>query len=365
MNYGRIHRGPMSDDNYTQLANAILRSPELSGNAVKIFGILASHRDGYGVTVPQLVKLMKCGTDAVSAALKELERFGLLERTRERRPDGTLGKGTDYFITDTKFLAREQEKNRRSEPKRENPVLAVTSGNAEESGTGDDESAEDSGTHHKPAGQNLNGKTPEQANPGTKKNNLFKKNNNLSVRPERNAGASAEPDRTDGRTDNPSTPETSTETTSVPGLDLEPTGAELAAESVGDSAASVLLAEAEIAAHLARVDMRPEQWRRLETAVDAALLRFSTARVARYLRDKARDAQTAMYVVRAFELYADAIVLVGEPHTTAARRTDAKLLEDLATADTPAPERPRCPEHPNSGRRAGGECSACFAAQFA
>jgi hypothetical protein len=89
--------------------------------------------------------------------------------------------------------------------------------------------------------------------------------------------------------------------------------------------------------------MRPEQMRRLETAVDAALLRFSPARVVRYLRDKARDAQTAMYVVRAFELYADAIVMVGEPGSAAARRTDARLLEDLAAADAPAPEPPRGP----------------------
>ncbi|WP_280427835.1 helix-turn-helix domain-containing protein [Nocardia brasiliensis] len=353
MKFGRIHRGEMSDDNYTSLANAIVRSPELSGNAVKVFGILASHRDGYGVTVPQIVKFMKCKTDAVSSALQELERFELLERTRERRPDGTLGSGTDYHITDKKFLAREEERNRRSEPKREKPVLAATCENAEEPETIAEESAEEPKSPRKPAGQNLNGKKPVQVNPGTKKTNNYK-NNNSSVRPERNAGASDEAAAADGRTDGILPASEANELPIV-------SPAEPAVPVPGSAAA--LLADPEMLAHLARIDMRPDQRRRLEVAVDAALLRFSAGRVVRYLHEKARDAETAMYVVRAFELYADAIVLVGEPSTAAARRTDAKLLEDLA-ADAP-PERVRCPEHPDSGRRAGGECSGCYAAQFA
>jgi hypothetical protein len=355
MNYGRIHRGEMSDDNYTSLANAIFRSSELSGNAVKVFGFLASHRDKYGVTVPQIVKHMKCGTGAVNTALRELEEFELLERTRERRPNGTLGSEVDYFITDKKFLAREQERNRRSELKTENRILAVTGGNAEEpeSATEEPEGAQQT-RRSEPIVEK-----PILANPGTKKTNNYKKNNDPSVRPERNAGASGEPVRADGRTENPPAFEARSEAPA-------PSPVQAAPKAGSKSPASALLAEAEIAAHLARVDMRPEQLRRLETAVDAALLRFSPARVARYLRDKARDAQTAMYVVRAFELYADAIVMVGEPGSAAARRTDAKLLDDLAASEpAPEPERPRCPEHPDSGRRAGGECSACFAAQFA
>lgn len=306
----------MTDDGFTQIANALLRSPELSGNAVKIFGFLASHRDGYGVTVAQILKHMKCKRDAVLAALKELEEFELLVRTRERRPDGTLGK-TDYYITDREFLAREE--NRRSEPKSENPTVAVTSADAEESAASTGESEVSPQTRR----SEPKSEKPTLANPHTKKTNNYKKTNELSVRPERNAGArdgAAADGRTDGNSPKP-----------------EPTPAAAPAEG----SAAAMLTDPGVVANLARIDMRPEQRRRLEVAVDAALLRFTPGQVSRYLREKARDAETAMYVVRAFELYADAIALIGDPGTAAARRTDTKLIEDLATeAAPPAPPEP-------------------------
>ncbi|MFC9999666.1 helix-turn-helix domain-containing protein [Nocardia sp. NPDC127526] len=317
MNYGRIRRGDMSADNYTAVANAIFRSAELSGNAVKIFGLLASHKNGYGVTVDQIAKHMKCKVDAVRTALKELETFGLLVRTRERRPDGTLGSDTEYFITDQEFLAREREReqNRRSEPKRENPVLAVTSGNAENSEELGTVAEELRSSDSKPAGRNQDGKNPIQADPGTKKNKNYKKTNTPSVRPERNAGATAET-AADGRTDGDPAAIQKTHTEPIPAQAPAQTAPETA---LAPGTAAALLAEPEVTAHLARIDMRPEQRRRLETAVDAALLRFSADRTARYLREKACDAETAMYLVRAFELYADSIALVGAPSPTPER----------------------------------------------
>ncbi|WP_162958806.1 helix-turn-helix domain-containing protein [Nocardia yunnanensis] len=318
MNYGRIRRGEMSSDNYTSVANAIFRSDELSGNAVKIFGFLASHTNGYGVTVPQIVKHMKCKTDAVRAALKELEEFGLLVRTRERRPDGTLGSETEYFITDTEFLAREQ--NRSSEPKREKPVLAVTCGNAEESDESEAVVEESHPTHSKTAGQNLNGKNPIQADPTPKKNKNYKKNNTPSVRPEPNAGATAETAETaetgaDGRTDGDLSPIQQTHTEPIPAPEpiVEPEPEPKPEPDPEPGTAAALLAEPVVAVHLARIGMRPEQRRRLETAIDIELLRFSFGRVGRYLREKAHDAETAMWLVRAFEQYGHTIALVGEP----------------------------------------------------
>ncbi|MFF0706217.1 hypothetical protein ACFYVC_38550 [Streptomyces tendae] len=56
-----------------------------------LFGLLSTHRDGWQVTVAELVRRGREGVDSVTTGLKQLEQYGFLHRIRERSPDGTLG----------------------------------------------------------------------------------------------------------------------------------------------------------------------------------------------------------------------------------------------------------------------------------
>ncbi|WP_442810315.1 hypothetical protein, partial [Streptomyces sp. W16] len=94
-----IRRGVMAADQFTQIANGLFRDTRLSYRAKGAFGFVSTHRDGWQVTIADLVRLGPDGREAVRAALGELERHGYLVRERLRRPDGTLGEIV-YCITD-------------------------------------------------------------------------------------------------------------------------------------------------------------------------------------------------------------------------------------------------------------------------
>ncbi|WP_405969057.1 hypothetical protein OG496_00585 [Streptomyces sp. NBC_00988] len=98
-----IRRGVMAADGYTQIANGLFRDSELSFKSKGIFGYVSTHRDGWQVTVAELVRRGREGVDAVTTGLHQLERNGFLYRTRERNPDGTLGQAL-YVITDLPAL---------------------------------------------------------------------------------------------------------------------------------------------------------------------------------------------------------------------------------------------------------------------
>lgn len=118
MTYGRIRRGPMGGDAFTQIRNAVFRDPRLSAKAMGIFGNISTHRDGWGITPESISTQMRDGVNAIKAGLRELEQYGYLQRERERRPDGTLGAST-YFITDQPDqpdTAAAPGQSRRSEP---------------------------------------------------------------------------------------------------------------------------------------------------------------------------------------------------------------------------------------------------------
>lgn len=124
MSYGRIRRGPMAADAFTQIRNAVFRDVRLSAKAMGIFGNISTHRDGWGITPESISTQMRDGVDSIKAGLRELERCGYLQRTRERRPDGTLGAAV-YFITDEPeaIAALLDEENPRSLPKGDFPPL--------------------------------------------------------------------------------------------------------------------------------------------------------------------------------------------------------------------------------------------------
>ncbi|MFF0094574.1 hypothetical protein ACFYSF_32090 [Streptomyces canus] len=94
-----IRRGVMAADQFTQIANALFRDAQLSFKAKGIFGYVSTHRNGWQVTIADLVRLGPDGREAVRTGLKELEAHGYLIRERLRRPDGTLGEIV-YCITD-------------------------------------------------------------------------------------------------------------------------------------------------------------------------------------------------------------------------------------------------------------------------
>nr|WP_093694710.1 hypothetical protein [Streptomyces sp. 2231.1] len=94
-----IRRGVMAADQFTQIANGLFRDARSSFKAKGIFGYVSTHRNGWQVTVAELVRHGREGVDAVRAGLRELERAGFLQRTRERNAGGTLGR-TLYWITD-------------------------------------------------------------------------------------------------------------------------------------------------------------------------------------------------------------------------------------------------------------------------
>ncbi|WP_409239742.1 hypothetical protein [Streptomyces sp. PA5.6] len=96
---GGIRRGAMAGDHFVQIANALFRDPRISFKAKGLFGLIATHRDGWRVTVAALTRVGTDGRDAVASGLKELEEHGYLVRDRERRQDGTLGEAV-YAITD-------------------------------------------------------------------------------------------------------------------------------------------------------------------------------------------------------------------------------------------------------------------------
>ncbi|MFF7335417.1 hypothetical protein [Streptomyces sp. NPDC008150] len=99
MSYGRIERGPMAADNFTQISNALFRDPRLSAKAKGIFGFISTHRDGWGLTPESIAAAMRDGVSAVKAGLRELEAFGYLVRSQARRASGTMGPVV-YRITD-------------------------------------------------------------------------------------------------------------------------------------------------------------------------------------------------------------------------------------------------------------------------
>ncbi|MFF7534643.1 hypothetical protein ACFZB2_36915 [Streptomyces bobili] len=157
-----IRRGVMAVDQFTQIANGLFRDSRLSFKAKGIFGYVATHRDGWQVTLADLVRRGREGVDAITTGLNQLERYGFLYRTRERNPDGTLGQAL-YFITDLPALH-----NPSSPPESGYPGLAE----------------------------------PTSADPGTK-NTISKKTNKQNTSPLRPCDA-APPAR--GRTDQPRPP---------------------------------------------------------------------------------------------------------------------------------------------------------------
>lgn len=84
---------------FTQIHNALFRDRRLSFKAKGIFGLISTHRDGFGVSRSAISRFSTDGIAAVSSGLKELVALGYLQRSRTRNEAGQLGEA-EYFITD-------------------------------------------------------------------------------------------------------------------------------------------------------------------------------------------------------------------------------------------------------------------------
>jgi hypothetical protein len=122
--YGKgIRRGVMAGDQFTQIANGLFRDSRMSFKAKGLFGLISTHREGWHMTVADLARRGREGVDAVTTGLEELERYGFLQRDRDRNPDGTLGSAT-YFITDLPALQNTRSQPESGNPGLDNPTLA-------------------------------------------------------------------------------------------------------------------------------------------------------------------------------------------------------------------------------------------------
>lgn len=97
--YSRVQRGPMAGDRFTQISNALFRDKRISLKAKGLFGLISTHRDGYGLTIEAILRDSKDGRDAVRSALAELEKYGYLERIQQHDDEGKFA-GVVYCITD-------------------------------------------------------------------------------------------------------------------------------------------------------------------------------------------------------------------------------------------------------------------------
>ncbi|WP_327260003.1 hypothetical protein [Streptomyces sp. NBC_01240] len=126
------------EQQFTQIHNALFRDRRLSFKAKGIFGLISTHRDGFGVSEGAIASFSTDGVSAVSSGLKELILCRYLQRERKRDELGRLGEA-EYYITDMpdglvisfdpgfdplQHEDLEAEETRRSEPTCENRVQA-------------------------------------------------------------------------------------------------------------------------------------------------------------------------------------------------------------------------------------------------
>lgn len=110
---GFIRRGPMAADvfeqQFTRIHNAVFRDRRMSYKAKGIFGLISTHRDGFGLSIESLTSFSTDGVSAVRTGLNELEEFGYLQRDQQRvdgptkeNPKAKRGSfgSVEYFITD-------------------------------------------------------------------------------------------------------------------------------------------------------------------------------------------------------------------------------------------------------------------------
>jgi len=145
-NRGRIVRGPMATDHYTQLHNLAFRGA-IDTRYVGVFGYIVSHQEGWSLTASSVATALSVGKDFVTSALHAIEAAHCLIRKRDRDAGGKV-RGTIWFVTDLPLQLRQlgitddavvrdqvqaAYKQWRSTPMPENPTLVANCENVDPS----------------------------------------------------------------------------------------------------------------------------------------------------------------------------------------------------------------------------------------
>ncbi|MEE0929943.1 MAG: helix-turn-helix domain-containing protein [Acutalibacteraceae bacterium] len=85
------------NSNYTVISNYHLRDKNLSLRTIGLLSLILSLPDNWDYSQAGLAAICKDGEDSVRSGLKELEKYGYLERERERDENGRM-KGVIYKI---------------------------------------------------------------------------------------------------------------------------------------------------------------------------------------------------------------------------------------------------------------------------
>ena len=112
-----------TEDPWFRFPRAFIRDARLSATARAAAAWMASHSTSFRFDVPAMVRAGLGGRDAIRRALRQLEDRGYLVRTRERLPDGTLGR-IDYRLYPVPQPPPEPEPE--PEPAPENQSLDLT-----------------------------------------------------------------------------------------------------------------------------------------------------------------------------------------------------------------------------------------------
>lgn len=114
--------------NYTMMSNQHLKDKRLTLKAKGLMSVMLSLPENWDYTLRGLSAISKEGVDAISEAVKELERSGYVIRSRKRDERGRLS-GTEYLIYEDCHMnsqpaqdAPEPEKPKQENPRLENPV---------------------------------------------------------------------------------------------------------------------------------------------------------------------------------------------------------------------------------------------------
>lgn len=133
--------------NYTMMSNQHLKDKRLTLKAKGLMSVMLSLPENWDYTLRGLAAISKEGVDAISEAVKELERSGYVIRNRKRDERGRLS-GTEYLIyEDCRMNSQSaQDAPKPEKPKWENPRL-------------------ENPVQEKPVQENPKQEKPEQENP--------------------------------------------------------------------------------------------------------------------------------------------------------------------------------------------------------
>ena len=121
----RVHK----TGNYTIMSNYHFKEKEMSLKAKGLLSLMLSLPEDWDYSINGLATLSKDGRDSVNAALKELEKFGYLTRTRLTDEKGKF-KGYDYDIyEEPQSVYPNTEKPFTDNPNTGNPQQLITNKN--------------------------------------------------------------------------------------------------------------------------------------------------------------------------------------------------------------------------------------------